>query len=295
MKLKYLIKKFFSSDKAVIEKKFFKVFGFKPDLKTPKRFNEIINWQKLYLRNPLMTTCTDKVLVRSYVRDQIGEEYLIPLLAHGASWDEIGYKSLEEPFIIKTNHGSGGNKIIKDKSSEDEKGLKSQFSKWLTENYYYGLREWQYKNIKPAIVVEKLLLDENGQVPADYKFYCFNYGETTELLIEITLARFTNIKRAFYTEAWEKLPLQVAFPMYDEELLPPPNLDLMCDIARKLSKPFKYSRVDLYNLDGRIFFGEITFSPFSGLMRITPDEWDFILGEKLIKTGILKRTNEASA
>jgi hypothetical protein len=289
MRLRYIKKALFSSDRRVISKKFKKVFGFEPDLNNPKRFNEIINWRKLNERNPLFTTCTDKLLVRKFVASCIGEKYLVPLLASGQSWDAIHYKGLKEPFIIKTTHGSGGNRIIWDKSNERELELKELFTEWLKENYYYGLREWQYKNISPGIVVEELLQDGKGYVPADYKFYCFNYGAEIELIIEVTVGRFQNIQRAFYTEKWEKLPVEFGFPMCHDEISRPSNFDKMCDLTRKLARTFNYVRVDLYSVNDKIYFGELTFSPFSGLMKIKPDKWDFIFGEKLIKTGILEQ------
>lgn len=289
MRISQFKKKYLSSDKRTIKKKYKQVFGFEPNLKNPKRFTEIINWCKLHIRTKLMTQCSDKLAVRGYVKDKIGEEYLVPLLAYGKTWDSINFTQLESPFIIKTNHGSGGNKIVYDISKLDHLASKNQFSDWLRENYYCGLREWQYKNIKPQILVEKLLMNSENEIPDDYKFYCFNYGSEIELIIEITRGRFKQIKRAFYTEDWTKLPTQVAFPMCIEELKPPENFKLMCDLTRKLAKPFKYVRVDLYNVDGEIFFGELTFSPFSGLMKITPDEWDFVLGEKLLKTGVLNQ------
>jgi len=289
MRLRYIKKALFSSDRRVISKKFKKVFGFKPDLNNPKRFNEIINWRKLNERNPLFTKCTDKLLVREFVASCIGDKYLVPLLASGHSWESIQYKKLKEPFIIKTTHGSGGNKIVRGKSAENEQELEEQFTEWLKENYYYGLREWQYKGIKPLIIVEQLLIDKVGQIPTDYKFHCFNYNGEVELIVEVISTRFIDTRGAFYDQEWNRIPVEFTFPSPDNDIDKPDDFEEMCQIAKRLSSSFNYVRVDLYNLNNQIFFGELTFSPSSGLVKFTPDKWDFIFGEKLIKTGILEQ------
>ena len=163
------------------------------------------------------------------------------------------------------------------------------FASWLAENYYYGLREWQYKYIQPAIVVEKLLQDEAGQVPPDFKFHCFNYGNNIDVIVGITLDRFESPKNIFFDENWNQLDIEYGFPNVKTDIPPPENWIDMCVIAKKLAEGFKYVRVDLYSVSGRIYFGELTFSSFSGLSKFTPDSWDFTLGEKLIKTGILNQ------
>lgn len=288
MKLKYINKELFSNDRKVLEKKYAKAFGYKPDLDNPERFTEITNWQKLYKRDPLMTKCADKVLVRKYVAEKIGSEYLIPLLATGRSWDDINYDGLQAPFIIKTNHGSGDNKFVFDKNDASEVEMREQFTKLLKQNYYYGLREWQYKHIKPQILVEKLLFDENGHIPVDFKFHCFNYGDEIELIVGITVDRLGETKAVYYDESWNKLDLQWGVSNAGVSYPKPENWAEISLIAKKLAKDFNYVRVDLYNVLGKIYFGELTFSHYSGLTKLVPDKWDFILGEKFIKTGILK-------
>lgn len=148
------------SDRRYIRKRYKKIFGFEPNLDNPTRFSEVINWIKINNRNNIHSTCSDKLAVRDFVKKAANADILIPLLAHGSRWVDLNYCSLKEPFIIKTNHGSGQVRIIYDKRQESETDIRKDFESQLKENYYYGLREWQYKNIKPKILVEKLLQAE---------------------------------------------------------------------------------------------------------------------------------------
>ena len=293
MRIKELIRPIkikFGSDRRYLEKRYKKIFGFKPDLDDPKRFSEIINWIKLNVRNPLYTTCADKYAVRNFVRNNADEEILIPLLAYGKDWESINYSALEEPFIIKTTHSSGSVTIVRDKSVENETKIRNRVEAELKSNYYYGLREWHYKNIEPAIIVEKLLVDNEGNVPTDLKFHCFNNGDAIEIIFEPMLGRFVGTRAAFYTEAWERLPFENTYPQLGYEMQQPENFAELCRTARKLASHFRYVRVDLYSLDKRIYFGELTFTPTSGVTPFKPDKWDFFMGEKILATGMVKTT-----
>ena len=276
------------SDRSYIKKRYKKIFGFEPNLDNPTRFSEVINWIKINNRNNLHSTCSDKLAVRDFVKKTVNADILIPLLAHGARWVDLNYCSLKEPFIIKTNHGSGQVRIIYDKRQENETDIRKDFESQLKENYYYGLREWQYKNIQPKILVEKLLQAENGLIPDDYKFHCFNNDGAIELVLELISGRPSNTRGDFYTESWDRLPFELSYPKSEVAPEKPANFPELCAIARQLSKNFQYVRVDLYTIGNKIYFGELTFTPTSGVTRFQPDNWDFIFGKKILDTGIIK-------
>jgi hypothetical protein len=277
------------SDRRFLERRYKREIGVPLDLANPRRMTALLNWQKLYDHNPLYVRCADKLAVRSFVEERSGAEILVPLLASGGKWSDLDYSSLAEPFIIKTTHGQGANKIVLDKSVEDEAELRRFFARHLRRNHYSRLREWQYKDIKPALIVERLLLDEDGRIPTDYKFHCFHTDDGPDIIVNV-LSRQDGEKRgANFDVSWKHLPFEAAVPMPDELPSRPPFLAELIQIAERLAAGFTYVRVDLYWVRGRAFFGELTFTPSSGLRRIEPDEWDFILGEKLLKAGILEK------
>jgi len=260
--------------------------GYFPNLRNPKTLNEKIQWLMLHCRPPLHTQCADKHAVRHYVTEKIGAEYLVPLLYTTENPADITQERLPDaPFIVKTTHGSGGNTIVRDKSTIDWKTLRKQLGKSLRRNFYYLWREWQYKHIKPRIVVEQLLLDEDGNIPADYRVHCFN-GQPK--IIQVDLDRFIDPKRDFYDTQWQRQPFTWCYWKHGKPNWPngrdipaPPQLKQMLNIAEVLSSPFLYARVDLYEVSGRLFVGEITFTPSVGIAIFTPFEWDRKLGDML--------------
>jgi hypothetical protein len=265
--------------------KFKKEFGFDLNLKNPKTLNEKLQWKKIYDRKPIYTICTDKYLVRDLIKEKIGEKYLIPLLFHGCDIDKIDFDKLPIPFIIKPNHGSGCIIIIRDKNDIDKKDILKECNKWLKYNFYFPGREWQYKNIKPMILIEKLILDEKGRIPTDYKFQCF-HGKVE--FIQIDTDRFGNHKKSFYNSKWECLPFvwcgeKDNKPIFetDKNINKPKNLDEMIKLSEKLASNFDYVRVDLYSLEDKTYFGELTFTPASGFDKFFPREWDRKFGDKL--------------
>ncbi|MEN8716906.1 MAG: ATP-grasp fold amidoligase family protein [Verrucomicrobiales bacterium] len=257
-----------------VRKRYRAVFGVDPNLSNPSTFNEKLQWRKLHDRNPLMITCADKFGVRGWVKDTVGEEFLIPLLATVDNADEIPWDTLPEAFVIKAAHGSGWNHIVFNKNDCDREKIVKDCRLWLETNYYYSLREWHYKDIKPRLVIEELLLTKAGVVPEDYKFHCFRSKGELKTLIQVDVARFQKHRRCFYDVDWQKLPFTVGFQLYEGDVPEPAQLKEMLELATKLSEPFGYVRVDLYNLDGRIYFAELTFNHGSGLERFTPPEWD---------------------
>lgn len=278
------------SDRRFLKRRYKREIGVLLDLEEPTRFTALLNWRKLFDRNPLYTECSDKLAVRSYVQERAGRGVLIPLLASGEKWSDLNYAALDEPFIIKTTHGQGGNRIVLDKSGEDESELQWFFARHMRRSHYSGLREWQYRDIRPTLVAERLLLDEDGRIPPDYKLHCFHTEEGPEIFVYV-IARHGNKKQgAVFDLAWNQLPFKIEGIDVPDVLPPRPTfLPELVRVAKSLAAGFTYVRVDLYWSRGQVFFGELTFSPSSGLSRIVPDEWDFILGEKLRRTGILER------
>ena len=266
-----------------------KRMGKSPNLQNPKTLNEKIVWLKLNDRTPLHTKCADKYAVREYVSEKIGEEYLIPLYYHTVESKNITPENLPDtPYIIKTNHDSGGGIFVYDKSKVHWKEVQRNLKNRLKINYYWESKEWQYKNIKPRIIVEKLLLTKENKVPFDYKMHCFNGKVIT---IQVDMDRGTdNHYRNWYDTNWNREPFKWAFikengkktDPSDFDVEKPSTLEEMIRLSEKLASPFCYARVDWYDVDGRLFFGEITFHHDGGNSPIEPEEWDVKLGEKLI-------------
>ncbi|WP_394201383.1 ATP-grasp fold amidoligase family protein [Marinagarivorans algicola] len=272
----------FLSEKKIISHKFKKKLGYTLNIDQPKTFNEKIQYRKLYERNPLFITCADKYAVREYVTQKIGNHYLIPLIQVIDSVDTINFASLPEQFVVKATHGSGWNMIVKDKSKIDFPAMQYQLGKWLLKNFYPRQLEWHYKNIKPQLVFEEMILDASGNIPTDFKFHVFNKKNETEIYIQVDSDRFGAHTRDYFTTSWEKLKLAVKCPNSNEEPQKPKNLEEMIEVARKLSEDFNYVRVDLYSVDNAIYFGELTFSPEAGFSKFSPAEADRQWGESFI-------------
>lgn len=274
------------NEKTFISQNFKKAFGYTLNWENPTSLNEKINWLKRYYRTPLQTQCADKYAVRTYVKEKIGETYLIPLLFMTENVSDLVAENLpNQPFILKTNHGSSGGIVIKNKENIDWNFVQKEIKNQLKTNYYKQSKEWQYKNIKPCILAEKLLMEANGNLPFDYKFHCF-HGKVK--VIQVDIDRFSNHKRNLYTANWELQPFTWSVWKENKPLWPngksvpkPENLEQMINVAQRLSKPFPYVRIDLYNCSGKIYFGEITFHHGSGTERIEPKEWDLKLGSYL--------------
>ena len=271
-----------------MKKKFKKNIKKKLDLKNPKLFNELIQWRKLYDHNPLYTLCADKLAVRKYVKERVGSKILVPLICSARTWNEINFSSLPESFIIKATHGCGWNQIVYKKSNITEAVLRQTCEKWLTQNYYFASLEWQYKDIPPHLIVEKLLLDSEGHIPNDYKLHCFNINHKIEVIIGVNEGRFDHHTLSYYDSDWHHLPFTVKHPLPDRHCARPENLDEIIHISKKLAKEFSYVRVDLYNVSGKVYFGELTFTSGSGFNLIDPEEWDAYLGAKAIESGMMK-------
>lgn len=254
---------------------FHHVFGYYPNLFYPTTFNEHVSHKKLFDRNPQLTLLADKLEVRDYVRERIGEEYLTRLYQVTSTPDEIDFAALPDQFVVKTTHGSGWNVIIVDKLLVDRQAICQQLANWLSQSFYEFGREWCYKDIKPRLIVEEFLDDNSGNSPPDFKFFCFDGNPR---LIQLDVDRFTDHKRMMYDNSW--CPLEFAFQYDRPAYFPdrPHRLDEMLSIAGRLSTGHDFVRVDLYLVNDRIYFGEMTHYPENGFGKFAPSEYDKIIG-----------------
>lgn len=274
--IKFHYNKLFVSDEKFIKKNFKKKFNKNINLENPITFNEKIQWLKLNWRDDIASKCADKYSVREIIKNTIGEEFLNELYGVYDDVDEIDIDKLPEKFVLKGTHGSGFNIICKNKYDIDWDKEKKIMKKWLKTNYYFRGREWVYKNIKPRIICEKYLEGENGEPPIDYKFMCFN-GEPKFSFV--CLERFDELKIDFYDNNWNKMKFSRKYPNSDYEIPKPKLYDEMIEISKTLSKKFPFVRVDLYEVNGKIYFGELTFFPGNGMEEFSPNEYDEIVGK----------------
>lgn len=267
-------------DKLFIQLKFFKNFHRFPKLKEPRTFNEKLQWLKLYDRNPYYTKLVDKYEVKNIVSELIGEEYIIPTLDVWDNANDIDFDSLPDKFVLKATHDSGRVIICKDKAKLDKEWAREEMEKSLKRDFYALTREWPYKDVPRRIIAEAFIEDESGDLK-DYKFFCFN-GEAK--FFKVDFDRFVGHKANYYNLDWEIQPFEEVVCPSDktQHHAKPLNFDKMAKLAGILSQELPFVRVDLYNTNGRIYFGEITFFPNSGMGKFNPLDADVELGE-LIK------------
>ena len=271
------------NDKTFAKIKYKENTGKKLDLINPKTFNEKVWWLKLNNRDPLLTTCSDKVLVREYVKSVGLSNILNPIFGVYDTAEEIIFKDLPDQAYIKTNNGSGTNILWDSKRIFDFKKFNKTFSKALKNNYYYESREWNYKNIEPKIIVDQVIESESEVGLVDYRFLCFD-GKVKLIYVDIATASEDGshspyAKRNVYDPEFNVLDVKVTRENFSEGLVQKPkNLDTMIKYAETLSKPFPFCRVDFYNESNKIIFGEITFYPGGGTQILEPSEWEEKLG-----------------
>ena len=250
-------------DKFVINIENRRAYGRKlPNQKNEiKYFGEKIQWLKLYGGLEKYNDYVDKYLVRNYIGKTIGEKYLIPLLGEYDKPEDIEYDKLPNNFVLKINNGSAMNIIIRDKKKINIKKINNKLKKWLKNDYSKIKKEYQYRNVKRKIICEKYIVDSNNEL-IDYKFFCF---DGKPLFVKADLDRFTEHKVNFYDMQWNFIDMkESSYKNCKREVKKPLNFENMVKIAEKLSKNFQFVRVDLYNVDGKIYFGELTFTPASG-------------------------------
>lgn len=271
----------FIPDKYMIQLQYRIKFGRKLNLKDPKRFTEKLQWYKLYYRNPIMKQCVNKYAVRDYVKSKGLQDILVPLYAHYNRVEDIDWENLPDRFVIKTQHDGGGWNvvIVQDKKNlnKEEVIQKLSFSGTKSEKNAVG-REWAYYEIPKGIIAEELLTNhENPGAPInDYKIYCFS---GVPKYIHVDVDRFIGHKRNFFDVQWNQLDLQSEYPNYPGTIAKPDQLEKMLKIAGILSEDFPFVRVDLYDVNGKVYFGELTFYPSAGYADHHPDEWDYEFGK----------------
>jgi len=265
-----------SDGERILLQRYIRVHGKHPNLMNPQNFSEKLFCRMISLNrrnNPTLTLLSDKYAVRAYVASKVGEHHLVKLRWHGTNLREIPFDTLPAEYVIKTNHGS--HQIIVVKGKADRIDIISRLSVWLKSNYYWACREYQYYHIKPRVMIEEYLSNQDGSGPLDYRFWCFN--GIPEVIQVDNHAHDIN---PFYDTKWNLLDLYYREGIPRTGIAKPINLEHMLSIASQLSAGFDFVRIDLYNIDGKIYFGEFTFTPTSGNLKLRPESWDSILGEK---------------
>lgn len=258
---------------------FYEKTGKKLDLTTPKTYNEKIQWLKLYDSTQLKADLTDKYKVRDYVKEKIGEKYLIPLLGVWDTPDEIKFNKLPDKFVLKANHGCSYNIIVDDKANLNKDHAKKQLQKWLIENYAFRSFEMHYNLIEPKIIAEKYIENINGDV-FDYKVFCFSGKAKYVMFLS---ERKKKLKMAFYDLEWNRMPFTYSFEPLENDIPKPDNLNELIRVSETLAEGFSHVRTDFYILNnGEIKFGEMTFTTCAGVCKWDPPEYDRVFGD-LIK------------
>ena len=274
-------------DRIYLQIVYFRHFKKFIDFDNPKTFNEKIQWLKLNYRKEEYTNLVDKYRVKQYITKLIGEEYVIPTLEVWKNVDDIDFKSLPEKFVLKCNNDSGGIVICKNKKDFDEAKAKSFLKERLKNNGYWYGREWPYKNVKPCIIAEKYMEDSISKDLKDYKFFCFNGSME---FFDIDIDRFIEHRANYYDRNGNFLPFGKTYcpPDYTKKIEMPKNLDKMIELAETISHNTVLSRIDFYEIDGQVYFGEITFYPGSGFSPFTDEKWDYKLGDMIDLPNIKK-------
>jgi hypothetical protein len=262
------------------------------NINNPVKFNEKIQWYKLNYRNSLLHNCVDKWEVRKYVERKGLSDILIPASGPYNDISEINTESLPAQFILKLTNGSGFNQICFDKNKFDFNKSKNKFDKWKKINFFDSRREWAYKNVHNRIMCESLIIDESMSLPSDYRFFCF-FGEVKLIAVDLESIKngqkTSNYYRHLFTPQWEIVNANIQYPSKPNfTLQKPSNLKEMLAIAETLSEDFPFVRVDIYNSDGKILFGELTFYHASGYQEITPAQFEAKMGRWFDLTRILK-------
>lgn len=265
-------------DKTYLKWMFRLKMGKRLDLSNPQTFCEKLQWLKLYNRKPEYTQMVDKYEAKKYVANLIGEEYIIPTLGVWDKFEDIDFDKLPNQFVLKTTHGGGGVGVVicKDKSSFDIEDARRKLNKSLKQSIYKTLREWPYKNVKPRIIAEEYITN-GGDYINDYKFFCFN-GKPKAILV--ASGRYVEPETCFdyFDMEFNHLPFEQGGPNYNKHIEKPRLFEEMKEVAARLSEGLAHARIDLYDVDGTVKFGEITFFDSSGMAEFNPEEWDYTFG-----------------
>lgn len=269
----------FLSDETYLKWLFQLKLGYPLNLKQPLTYNEKLQWLKLNDIHPEYAKLVDKIDAKAFVEQKIGAKYIIRTIGTWDTVDEIDWESLPEQFVIKCTNDSGGIVVCKDKSKLDIRKAIIKLKRGWGKNYYRKNKEYPYRNLTPRIIAEEYMEDESGVELKDYKFFCFD-GEPKFLFVA-TGRQKNDTRFDFYDLEWNHLPVLNGHPNADHPIPMPENFTEMVDVARKLSQGISHVRVDLYNVNGKVYFGEMTFFHWSGLTPFEPNEWDYKFGEYL--------------
>lgn len=265
-------------DRKFIEFIWKKKMKYPLNLDNPQTFNEKLQWIKLYDHNPLYTKMVDKYEVKNYVASVIGDKYIIKTLGVWNKFDDIDFSALPNQFVLKCTHDSGGLVICKDKSTLDFATAKLKISKSLKKNYYLRAREWPYKNVQRRIIAEEYIEDTKTKELRDYKFFCFN-GEVKLMFIATGRQNREEPYFDFFDMDFNHIDMRHGHPNAPVTPEKPQHFDLMVELAEKLSKNIPEIRVDFYESNGHVYFGELTLFHHSGMVNFEPSKWDYILGD----------------
>lgn len=253
--------------------------GYSLDLKTPRTFSEKLQWLKLYDRRPEYTQMVDKAAVKDYVTAIIGQEYIIPTIGVWDKPEDIEWEKLPDQFVLKTTHGGGNSGVVicRDKTTFDRHAALKKLSDSMQQDIYYKLKEWPYKNVPRRIIAEEYIQPQEGtnDLP-DYKFFCFD-GEVKALFIG-TERSTGDVKFDYFDADFNHLDLIQTHALSGKVFNKPDNFDKMKELASKLSEGIPNIRIDLYNVDGKIYFGEMTFYHHGGIVPFHPESWDYEFG-----------------
>jgi hypothetical protein len=265
-----------SEGEDILLQKYARVHGTQLNLTNPQKFTEKLFCRMISLNrknNHKITQLSDKYTAREYVSSEVGKEHLIKLLWHGEDPSAIPFDTLPTEYVIKTNHGSGQIIVVQGKADRSE--VINRLSVWMKRNFYWSNREYQYYHIKPRVMIEEYLRNQDGSGPLDYRFWCFN--GVPEVIQVDNRAHDIN---PFFDTKWNLLDLYYRESASRPAIAKPINFEQMMLIASRLSVGFDFVRVDLYNIDGKIYCGELTFTPVGGGLKLRPESWDLKLGEK---------------
>lgn len=264
------------NDELYLRLIYWQITGKKLNLKNPKRFNEKLQWIKLYDRNPRYTLLVDKYEVKKIVEETIGEKYIIPSLGVWDTFEEIDFAKLPKQFVLKCTHDSGGLVICKDKETLDLSGAQKKIKKTLQSNYYLQGREWPYKDVKHRVLAEVYMEDDSGYELKDYKVMCFE-GEPK--FVQVHRGRFSEHTQDYYDMDWNKLDIIQGCQQSNIQTPKPECLDEMMELTRKLAEGIHHVRIDWYCVNGALYFGEMTFFDASGFADFEPDFYNDLCGE----------------
>lgn len=282
------------NDREAVKRQFKSAHGYPLDIDNPKTLNEKMQWLKLNDRTPKHTLYADKYTVRDFMKNKYGEDGLVPLVLYTKDWKVINKGNMPNyPIIIKPNHASGWYHIIHNKNEADWHKIRTDCRFWLTQNYYTMQREWQYKDIEPCIMVEELLIPSNGGLPNNYRLHCLS-GNVEIVSVNICFGDPNSFVAKKFNKNWEILDFEFGIELKQKEefenivIERPKNFERMVNIAEDIAKEFAYVRVDFYEVDDKLYFGEITFHDSGGYDKISPFDWDVHFGN-LIKLNILNK------